>query len=133
MVSFPSRRVCLTGGVFLAPATVWIRLEWRRGVKRYTFPPARTNFDDPNEAHVLPPLPAEDDDLRCKPQPRPRNRKNEPETLAELAGIVKHNARAKEANDEAPRRFKPLPIASRLKPTPSAMWGLLLTLTLLLV
>jgi LysM domain len=102
-------------------------------VKRYTFPPARTKVDDPNEAHVLPPLPAEDDDLRRKPRPRPRNRKNEPETLAELAGIVQGDSRAKEANDEASRRFKLLPIASRLKRTPSAMWGLLLTLTLLLV
>ena len=40
---------------------------------------------------------------------------------------------AKEVDNEAPRRFKLSPIASRLKRTPSAMWGVALTLTLLLV
>ncbi|HEV8194640.1 MAG TPA: LysM peptidoglycan-binding domain-containing protein [Ktedonobacterales bacterium] len=99
---------------------------------RYTFPPARMDVDDPSESHVMPPLAAAEDDDSKKPA-RPYARKHEPETLAELAGIVERKHSAKQAKSETPKRLKLPPLVTHLKRSPSTIWGLVLVILLLVV
>jgi LysM domain len=108
---------------------------------RYTFPPARMDVDDPSESHVMPPLAAiEDDDGHPKKSAKPRTRKKEPETLAELAGIVESERpakRAKQAKSETQKRLELPPLVAylgaHLKRSPSATWGGILVALLLVV
>lgn len=106
-------------------------MEWRRIVKvRYTFPPARADVQDPAETHVMPPMAAPDEEAAPRPKAKKARRNEQLETLAELAGSV---AGERLEKPETPNPKRLLAVVKRLRRTPSAMWGLLLVLLMLLI